>query len=301
MMSSPRSDFSANGQTVAPGERLLAKMAIAFVDCFPLGLREMRALLASDGCPIDCDELKDIVRYYQARGARAPFHIVRFGGMEIAVAPSQVRLTAQIGAAAIRMVQHWGIASVCALTDRAQVVSGGHVPSEFVRKILAALPATRWLDGSTKEWFSFADRGSRLAEAVDKILALGRLVSLVDVRAALARTSASVTDAPPSVLERYLMEVAGCLLEDDHLKPPALGMTAALSRPEAVLVGILDASGGRLDPSTLRRRAAQADLANATLTRLLRFSPLVTRNERDEVQLLGAVAAPQASDASAAA
>jgi hypothetical protein len=187
-----------------PDQHVLGKLATSFVGRLPMGLLEMRAVLASDGCRVECQELADVVRYYRVRGATVPFQIVRFGGMEIAVASAQARAAAQVGAAAVRMVQHWGIVSLQALADRTEVVSTTIIPRTFVQKILAAAPATRWLGGpgSGNDWFSFAGRRSGLVEAIDKVMALGRIVSVADLRLALARASTAVTDTPPAVFER---------------------------------------------------------------------------------------------------
>jgi len=279
--------ISHDGATSAvPLERVLGRMASSFVEKLPMGLREMQASLASDGCPLECTALKDLVSYYQARGARAPFHIVRFGGMELAVAPNQTRVAAQVGAAAVRMVQHWGIVGAKTLAERAEVVSGGPVPIELVSKILGALPATRWLDGSARQWFSFAQRSNGLGDALDKVLSLNRKIPVTELRQALAKSYPSLVDAPESVFERYLADVAGWSVEEGRPQDHA-GRADALTKPETILVGILTAVGGQVGPAALRRQAAAAGLSDATLTRLLRFSPLVMRTPSDDVRLLG--------------
>ena len=272
-----------------PDQHVLGKLATSFAERLPLGLREIRALLASDGCPLQCHQLADVVRYYRARGAMVPFRIVRFGGMEVAVASQQARAAAQVGAAAVRMVQHWGIVSVQALVDRTEIVSTALVPRAFVERLLAALPATRWLDGAgqRRDWFSFSARRTGLGEAVDKLLSLQRRVSVEDLRAALARVSTAVSEAPATVLERYLLDLAGCSVSDGCVSATASGDRPLLTKAEATLVELLRGAGGRLEPGTLRRRAAEKELSDATLTRLLRFSPLVTRTIDGDVRLLG--------------
>lgn len=272
-----------------PDERVLGKLATSFLERLPLGLDQMRAVLASDGCAADCRELRDVLDYYRARAARAPFQIVRFGGMEIAVAPAQARLAAHVAAAAVRMVEHWGIVNRRALTERAEVIATASVPELFVEKIVTALPATVWLDGPAREWFSFKgkQRDSGLGQALDKIIALDRAIFVPELREALAKAVAAVNDLPLAAFERYLVEVGGCVIDGGRVSRPGPLATTAMSKPEAALVGILGVAGGRLDPSSLRRRAAEAGLSAATLTRLLRFSPLVARTQSDEIRLVG--------------
>jgi len=296
-MSSPAYQVSGSGVARAvPDQHVLGRLAASFVERLPLGLQQVRALLASDGCPVDCHELADLVRYYRLRGATVPFRIVRFGGMEIAVAPSEARAAAQVGAAAVRMVQHWGIVNLEALADRTEIVSTSIIPRTFVRKIVAAAPATRWLGGAGpgKDWFSFDGRQSDLVAAIDKVMALGRSVSVADLRVALTRASTTVEDAPPAVFERYLVDIAGCAIDGDRVSRRGRFSRQLLTGPETTLVEVLRAAGGGLAPSALRRRAAEQALSDATLTRLLRFSPLVVRTKENEIRLVGNDGAPAA-------
>jgi hypothetical protein len=260
-------------------------MTALLADRLPLNERELGNLLVSDGLTLAPPPLHDLERFFRAWGRRVPFRIVRCGGMQIAVAPERHREAAAVGAAAIRMVQHWGLVGIDEVAARAETQTSKVISTETARRVVRALPRTCWLDGSDRRWFSLLGARSGALTAIGKVFAVADEVPLGELRAALVKALPAIAEVPVEAFARYVVEVARCTVAGDRarLARPA----AVLTRPETTLLELLRAAGGSLDLATLRRRADAASLPDTTLGRLLRLSPLVLPIGRNCVRIVG--------------
>jgi hypothetical protein len=274
-----------------PAIRDLVPMVAGILGLLPLPEGQLDEALggrpAPSAAPSSFDGLADLCR---SKGARIPFRIIRRAGVVVAVAPDSVRTFDIITTAAVRMVQHRGLASVPDLARRAETLASTSVSVAMVGRVLAASPRTRWLDvASPRTWFSFAGNGSRATTALRKIFSISASVSTEDLRSALGKCFPELMEAPTAVLQRYLVGVGGCTVQGAVVRRDSeapLG-AAALSVPEAKLVRILAAHGGEIESASLREHAARSGLSDATLTQLLRFSPLVVRTQNEQLCLIG--------------
>src|SRR5262249_33895618 len=105
-------------------------------------------------------------------------------------------LSTTVAGEALRMVQHWGLASVDAVADRTRAVTAATVTGADTRRILSAVPLVHWLDGTEQTWFSLFDRRSGLTAALAKVFFVTSRVSLGELRGALAKSLRGVGDAP---------------------------------------------------------------------------------------------------------
>jgi hypothetical protein len=263
------------------------------VELLPLPEGEMGEVFAGArpaSAPRSLDELAGLCR---SHGGRVPFRVVRRGGVVLAVAPDGVRTFDIVTAAAVRMVQHRGFASVPSLASRAETLSSTSLSVTMVRRVLAASPRIRWLDDAAQMgWFSFVGNGSRAETALRKIFAISAGVAMADLQSALGKCLPELMEAPQAVLRRYLLGIGGCDVEGgvvSRASEESMG-AAILSPAEAKLVRILAANGGGIAAAALRKHAAKSVLSDATLTQLLRFSPLVFRTRDDHLRLIGDLA-----------
>lgn len=184
------------------------------------------------------------------------------------------------------------------MTERVGALTGKTPPADDIREVIRALPRTRWLDGSEMDWFTFALCDTRLTGALARIFAVAETVDLPILQKNLAKSLPVLLEVPTDAFRRYLAEAPHCILEGDRVRRVGDLFAASLTPgPEAVLVEILQRCGRQAQPSALRQQAARAGLSSTSVTRMLRFSPLVVRGPGGGIQLIGVPAGLKASQA----
>jgi len=174
------------------------------------------------------------------------------------------------------------------VTERVGALTGRTHLADDIREVVRAIPRTRWLDGSQMDWFTFALSDTRLTDALARIFAVAEAVDLRILRKNLAKSLPVLLEVPADAFRQYLAGAPVCILEGDRVRRVGHQFAASLTPgPEAVLVEILQRCGGQAQPSALRRHAARAGLSSTSVTRMLRFSPLVVRGPGDGIQLIG--------------
>jgi hypothetical protein len=150
------------------------------------------------------------------------------------------------------------------------------------------------------DWFTFALSDTRLTDALARIFSVAEAVDVRILRTNLAKSLPVLLEVPADAFRQYLAGAPVCILEGDRVRRVGDQLAGSLTPgPEAVLVEILQRFGGQAQPSALRRQAARAGLSSASVTRMLRFSPLVVRSPGEGIQLIGVPAGPRAPKASA--
>ena len=256
------------------------------VTLLPLRGAEVGTLLVQHRVVTAPLTLRALAELYAAAGQTVPFQIIHRDGVEIAVPTGSRGLATLVAAAAVRLVALGGVATAEMVAERVRVMARAEVTAAMVKRLLIALPRLRWLDDHM-EWFSLTGDRSPMRQAIAKVFAVHDRVDRSELRAALEKVSGA-RHLPPEILDAYLSAVADCELDSRAVNPRAAAERVSLGGSEARLVALLATAGGELSRAALRRASFESGLSWATVTRLLKASPLLVTGPGDRVRLIGA-------------
>jgi hypothetical protein len=189
--------------------------------------------------------------------------------------------------AAAKQVEHHGASRVSVIREEL-AGAGRTVNPEFIRRILRTRPDIRWLD-QTGEWFWMTSvPRNRLLTRLEKVLAATRRISLSQLNAAISRDYKPLR-IPDAILRSFCAGLDWCRLSGREVAAVAeLHLEAFLSGAEAIACAILREHGGALPLAELKDRCFKAGVKNANLWRVLSFSPLIRRMDKEIYGLVGA-------------
>jgi len=273
----------ANAREIV-AERISDRALTIIARQLPISERRVNEDLAACGAPTPFD-LRDLVRSTVGRGQIALFHVLELDGTRIAVRLSQLSAARAAYRIAARSVQSWGattIASVAALLD---AVPGSESAATFVEQVLVDLPAFRWIDRSNG-WFWFVGRPNPLLDDLRRILSVTSRLPVPRLSEALFHIRRGGSPAPET-LGRICAEVPGARVAGGELIfDGRLERSIYLTETELRLVTILEAAGGSLRLTDLRKAIQARGLSWTPASHSVRRSALFTTSGDGHVHLL---------------
>jgi hypothetical protein len=253
-------------------ERISDRALTIIARQLPISEKRVNEDLAACGAPTPFD-LRDLVRSTVGRGQIAPFHVLELGGARLALRLSQLSAARVAYGVAMRSIQSWGattIASVAALVD---AVPGSESSEAFVEQVLIDLPTFRWIDRSNG-WFWFVGRSNPLLDDLRKILSVTTRLSVARLWNALFHFRPGSAPAPET-LGQLCRELPGARIAAGELVfDGRLDRARHLSDTENRLVTLLEAAGGALPLTELRKRIQSLGLSWTPASQSVRKSPL---------------------------
>lgn|GEM_PF-2616064 len=273
----------ANAREIV-AERISDRALTIIARQLPISEKRVTEDLAACGAPTPFD-LRELVRSTVVRGQIALFHVLEIGGARIALRLSQLSAARTAFRVASRSVQSWGattIASVAALID---VVPGAESSTSFVEQVLVDLPAFRWIDRSNG-WFWFVGRPNPLLDDLRRILSVTSRLPVPRLSTALFHIRRGGSPAPET-LGRICAEIPGArVVAGELIFDGRLDRAAYLTETETRLVTTLEAAGGTLPLTDLRRAIQAMGLSWTPASHSVRTSPLFTTSGEGLVRLL---------------
>jgi len=211
---------------------------------------------------------------------RSPgFDLDQFGGVWFVGDVSEVGMAIRLTAA--KLVEHHGVARVSVVTRTAAKGHSGRIKTGLVRGILETRSDLCWLD-QPGEWFWLTSVSrNRLLTRVQKVLAVFSRIPLVKLHEAISRDYRPLR-IPEAVLRSFCACLPWCRVNgDDLVVCGELNPDTILSGGEAVTCAILQQHGGAMDLSSLEECCYAAGVKKANLWRVLSFSPLIQRLDRE--------------------
>jgi len=189
---------------------------------------------------------------------------------------------------AAKHVEHHGAARVSRVVQEIARGHRGPVKAKFVRRILQTRSDVRWLDKSG-EWFWLTSvPRNRLVTRVEKVLAISRRIRLAKLNQAISRDYQPL-QIPDSILRSLCAGLPWCQISGrDVAACGELRVDRLLSGGEAVACALLREHGGVMPLSHLKQRCLEAGVKRANLWRVLSFSPLIRRVDKEVYGLIGA-------------
>jgi hypothetical protein len=218
---------------------------------------------------------------------RAPgFDVEQFGGVWFVGRISQIGRT--ILNTAMKRVEHYGATRVSVV--RLEIVKKlrRRVDDRLVRRILQTRPDIRWLDKSENWFWLTGPPRNRLRTRIQKVLAATPELSVSTLRQAISRDYVPL-HLPESVLRSFCGCLPWCRVSGSTVAARTeLSVGELVSGGEAIACSILRQHGGVLELSELQRECYAAGVQRANLWRVLSFSPLIRRLDRELYGLIGA-------------
>ena len=264
----------------------LGEIAEAIRKALPFRADELGRVVEGAGLVAPGLKVEHVVRAFHDGKARAPFRLVRRGGVTILVSSTSVTAAETVLSEANLLILHWGLCTVGTVVDRLRSLKRGRGGSDATVRILAAVPRVIWLDDA-RQWFSMAGLNSRLLMAIGKVFAVVSSIPLAQLKDGLSKRAHAIVTAPAGVLEAYLSKVAGCIVERGWVRPTPVFVPAALDRHEGTLIALLTRHGGSLAWAPLRRLAKAAGVGLGAVHNIVRTSPLLSADP-SRVRLLWA-------------
>lgn len=186
---------------------------------------------------------------------------------------------------AVRAVLHHGAARV---SDLRRQAGPRIVDQSLVRRILQTRSDLCWLDAE-REWFwlRFVAR-NRLLTRVRKVLAVCPRIQISSLHQAISRDYKPV-EIPQAVLRSLCQDFSWCRVGSQYVEARlAPNLEDLLAGGEAVVCAILRQHGGALPLPRLRPLCFAAGVKKPNLWRVLSFSPLLQRFDKEIYGLVGA-------------
>ena len=277
----------ANAREIV-AERISDRALTIIARHLPISEKRVNEELAACGAPTLFD-LRDLVRSTVGRGQIALFHVLEIGGARIALRLSQLSAARTAYRVAVRSIQSWGattIASVAALVDTVPGAESTEAFVEgFVEHVLVDLPAFRWIDRSNG-WFWFVGHPNPLLDDLRKILSVTSRLPVPRLSKALFHIRRGGSPAPET-LGRICAEIPGARVAAGELMfSGQLDRSVYLTETETRLVTTLEAAGGNLPLTDLRKAIQARGLSWTPASHSIRTSPLFTTSGDGLVHLL---------------
>lgn len=218
------------------------------------------------------------------------FELEQFGGTWFVGKVSQPGRAILLTAA--KHVEHHGAARVSVVAREVSSSPGGPVRNALVRAILQTRADLRWLD-QAGEWFWLTSVSrNRLLTRIQKVLAVFPRLPLSVLHQSISRDYKPLR-VPEVVLRSFCEALPWCRISgDDVLASEELNVEAVLSGGEAITCAVLREHGGAMPLAELEKRCYQAGVKRANLWRILSFSPLIRRLDRQVYGLISPAARP---------
>lgn len=189
---------------------------------------------------------------------------------------------------AVKHVEHQGAARVSVVCQEIEGRYRGPVKAEFARRILETRLDVRWLDKSG-EWFWLTSvPRNRLVTRLEKVLAVSPRIALSQLNRAISRDYRPLR-VPDWILRSFCAGLPWCEISGrDVAASGELNVERLLSGGEAVTCALLREHGGVMPLSHLKQCCQEAGIQRANLWRVLSFSPLIRRVDKQVYGLIGA-------------
>jgi hypothetical protein len=252
----------------------------------PLSAHELGRFLVAEAFTPAPLAPAELAAAYKQLGQPPPFRVIRFRGAEIAVPPEARATAVAVTTTAAQFVRWWGVAEISSIVGRMWTTRprGEAAEATFVRRVLAAMPQLRWLDGNL-EWFSLRGLVSRLHRAVRKVFGVLGQVARADLLSVLWKGHSALGHPPAGVMIRYLTDVLDCEVDGETVRLRAPLRSAALTPGEQLLVEALREAGGELGFAELKRAVGDR-LPAWKIRHLLEGSPLFVLSGPSRVRLI---------------
>lgn len=221
-------------------------------------------------------------------GREVTFSITEVGAQRAVTAVDAAYSAKKVLSIAQRTIRHWGVATIEDVVARASERTS--LPPAVVRSIVTGQTDFRWLD-EANGWFwlrSISD--NRLLNQVRKVLSVGELVDIAELRAGVCRHHRMEGIAPPQhVLVRLCRQVPWCRVEESAVRAePPLDWRETLGDTEQLLTEILKANGQVMSRERLEAESLERGTNRTTFYAYLNYSPIITRYTRGVYGLRGA-------------
>jgi len=218
---------------------------------------------------------------------RAPgFDLEQFGAVWFVGQVSEVGRTILLTAA--KQVEHYGATRVSVVVREVSKKSRRQLDRALVRRVLQTRPDIRWLDKSSDWFWLMGPPRNRLRTRVQKVLAATPQLSVSTLREAISRDYVPL-QLPESVLRSFCESLSWCHVNGPNVtasSTPSVGQV--VSGGEAITCAILREHGGVMELSELQKQCYEAGVKRANLWRVLSFSPLIRRLDRELYGFIGA-------------
>ena len=218
---------------------------------------------------------------------RAPgFELHEFGG---ALFVGQVLPVGRIVQnVAVKRVAHHGAVCVSAICREVCRRLGRSIDDELVRRLLRTREDIAWLD-KEGEWFTLTTvPRNRLVARVRKVLAVHPRIRVSALYEAITRDYEPL-NIPEGILRSFCVQSPWCGVHGQHVEAEITPrVEEMLAGGEAIVCEILRNHGGAMPLSELNRLSRTAGVRRSNLWRVLSFSPLIQRLDREFYGLIGA-------------
>ena len=222
---------------------------------------------------------------------RKPLFQLRRVGDTLVIGPVS-KMASAILDTAIKTVGQHGAAHVPGLCREVSARRARPVDEQLVRRILQTRSDIRWLD-KAGEWFWLASVSrNRLLTRIEKVLAVHARIRLSKLHQAVSRAYKPLT-IPPAVLRSLCAQLSWCRVDGQYVKARAVPrMEEVLSGAESVVCRILKNHGAPMPLQRLQQFCLAAGVKRENFWRILSFSPVVRRLDRQVYGLVGSASVP---------
>lgn len=241
--------------------------------------------LQEHGFTNDRFSLHGVLTAARLLGRNPGVDLVRFGGTWFVGEVSKVGRAILVTAA--KRVEHHGATRISVVRQDVGRRLEGRIKDRLVRQILETREDLCWLDPAGDWfWLSSVSR-NRLLTRVEKVLAVFPRIRVSKLHHAISRDYKPLR-IPESVLRSICASLPWChVVGDDVRASTELDAAAILSGGEAIACTILREHGGSLELSQLESQCYAAGVKRANLWRILSFSPLIQRLDREVYGFIG--------------
>lgn len=230
--------------------------------------------------------LRGVLRAADVFDRKPAFQLHRIGDALVIGPVSRVART--ILDTAAKNVSRHGAAHVAGLCREVSGTRGLLVDEQLVRRILQTRSDISWLD-KTGEWFWLTSVSrNRLLTRIQKVLAIHTRIHVSHLHQAVSRAYKPLA-IPPPVLRSLCAHLSWCRVEGQHVKARNVPrMEEVLSGAEAVVCRILRHHREPMPLHRLQELAQAAGVKRENFWRILSFSPVIRRFDRQVYGLIGA-------------
>lgn len=235
--------------------------------------------------------LHGVLRAADVFNRKPPFQLHRVGDA-LVIGPVS-KMTDAILNTAVKTVGRHGAAHVPGLCRELSARRARLVDEGLVRRILRTRADIRWLE-NTGQWFWLTSVSrNRLLTRIQKVLAVQARIRVSKLHQAVSRAYKPLT-IPPPVLRSLCAQLSWCRVDGQYVKARTVPrMEEVLSGAESVICGILQDHGEPMPLRRLQESCLAAGVKRENFWRILSFSPVIRRLDREVYGLIGAESAPQ--------
>lgn len=231
----------------------------------------------SDG-HVDVQDLERAVRFLERE---PPFAVLRRESFAVVVPHERLSTAALVLGLATRAMVNWGLAPVRYIAFQARCAD-----MEFVVALLAAKETFRWIH-KPLGWFWFESPRSRLVQAIEKVLSLGRSVRLADLARSLFRRWPPEVIPPLLVLRELCRHLPQVVLTGNTVRLATPRPPASFTQADHDILSLFRDWGPRIDGFRLPFISQKLGLGAEALRRFLRSSFWVVERQPGVFQLIG--------------